>query len=205
MSNIITAITGASGSIYAQRLIQVLNKSGHHQTVLISNPARDVLKHELGLSLPPSKEKSEDIIVNNWDLTYPEKIRCEDVSKYHSTIASGSAAAEAMVVIPCSMGSIARFSQGISSNLIERSFDVMLKENKKVIVVPRETPLNQIHLRNLLDLAQLGVDIIPAMPAFYHRPQNIQEIVDFVVGRVLEHLGLKHSLYKKWNGLEQSQ
>ncbi len=202
MSNIITAITGASGAIYAKRLIQVLNKSGHHQTILISDPARDVLKHELGISLPPSNEEVKDIIGNSWELAYPETIRCEDVSKYHSTIASGSAAAEAMVVIPCTMGSIARFSQGISSNLIERSFDVMLKENKKVIVVPRETPLNQIHLRNLLDLAQLGVDIIPAMPAFYHHPQSIMDIVDFVVGRVLEHLGVEHSLYKKWSGLE---
>lgn len=203
MSKIITAITGASGSIYAKRLIQVLNESGHHQTILVSNPAVDVLKHELGISLSSSNEKIEDIIVNSWNLAYPEGIHCEDVSRYHSTIASGSAAAEAMVVIPCSMGSIARFSQGISSNLIERSFDVMLKEKRKVIVVPRETPLNQIHLRNLLDLAQLGVDIIPAMPAFYHQPKNIQDVVDFVVGRVLEHLGIEHSLYKKWSGLGQ--
>lgn len=200
MLKIIIAITGASGSIYAKRLIQEVNQLDHQQIILISDPARDVLKHELDLQLPISVDRLAEVIADSWQLPYPGHISCVDINNYNVPIASGSQAAEVMVVIPCSMGSIARFNQGASSNLIERSFDVMLKERKKIIVVPRETPLNQIHLRNMLSLSQMGIDILPAMPAFYHQPQKLMDLVDFVVGRVLEHLGFNHSLYNKWEG-----
>ncbi len=202
MSRIITAVTGASGAIYAKRFIQIINKLGEEQTILISNTARDVFKDELDLCLPIGGEELIEKLSASWNLPYPELIKTAEVDKFHSPAASGSRAGEAMVVIPCTMGSIARFSQGVSSNLVERSFDVMLKERKKIIVVPRETPLNQVHLRNLLELSKLGVDIIPAMPAFYHHPETIVELVDFIVGRVLEHLGYNHSLYQRWEGLE---
>jgi 4-hydroxy-3-polyprenylbenzoate decarboxylase len=202
MTRIITALTGASGAIYAKRFVQSINQVGTHQTILISNPARDVLKEELDLDLPVAGKALVKKLCSSWDLSNEELIETAEVDKFHAPPASGSRAADMMVVIPCSMGSIARFSQGVSLNLIERSFDVMLKEKKKIIVVPRETPLNQIHLQNMLALSKLGVDIIPAMPAFYHKPETMLELVDFVVGRVLEHLGYNHSLYKKWDGLQ---
>ncbi|MFP4015531.1 MAG: UbiX family flavin prenyltransferase [Halanaerobiales bacterium] len=209
MRRIITALTGASGSIYAKRLVEILNQNGYYQYLMISHPAADVLKFELEMDLEQERgildyRKSvhslEEIFISNWDLSNPDLISCPDIDQYNSIIASGSSDVDTMVVIPCSMGSIARFSQGFSSNLIERSFDVMLKERRKIVLVPRETPLNTIHLRNLLSLSEMDVDIIPAMPAFYHKPGSIQELVDFIVGRVLEHLGVKHTLYKKWEG-----
>ena len=202
MARIITAVTGASGAIYAKRFIQVINELEDHQTILISNPGRDVLKHELGLDLPTDENKLAETLSANWHLTNHDLIKVEGIDKYHAPAASGSSTADIMVVIPCTMGSIARFSQGVSLNLIERSFDVMLKERKKIVLVPRETPLNQIHLRNLLDLSKMGVDIIPAIPAFYHHPETLMDLVDFIVGRVLEHLGYSHSLYEKWDGLK---
>jgi 4-hydroxy-3-polyprenylbenzoate decarboxylase len=197
MAKFITVITGASGAVYARRFIEVLNHEGHQQLILISNPARDVLKHELGLELSSSAREQRASLISAWELKSPELISCGDIEHYDSPVASGSGAADALVVIPCTMGSIARFSQGVSLNLIERSFDVMLKEGKKIILVPRETPLSQLHLRNMLELARMGVDIIPAMPAFYHRPEGIMDLVDFIVGRVIEHLGLEHSLYQR--------
>lgn len=202
MARIITAVTGASGALYAKRFIQIINELEDYQTILISNPARDVLKYELDLCLPADEKKIAEVLCSNWHLTNQELIKVEEIDKYHAPAASGSSAGDIMVVIPCTMGSIARFSQGVSLNLIERSFDVMLKERKKIVLVPREAPLNQIHLRNLLDLSKMGVDIIPAMPAFYHQPETIMDLVDFVIGRVLEHLGYSHSLYEKWDGLK---
>jgi|SRR6056297_73830 len=202
MKKILTAITGASGALYAKRFVEIINKLGYEQTLIISNTAKEVLKHELDCKFP---EKDKDVlkyINSNWNIIKPDYLKIASVDRFNASVASGSNAADLMVVIPCTMGSTARFAQGVSTNLIERSFDVMLKEKKDIIIVPRESPLNQIHLENLLKLSQMGVDIIPAMPAFYQKPETILDLVDFLVGRVLEHIGVNHSLYKRWNGLK---
>ncbi|RAK11712.1 4-hydroxy-3-polyprenylbenzoate decarboxylase [Halanaerobium saccharolyticum] len=200
MEKILTVITGASGALYAKKFIEIINKLDKKQTIIISNPGKEVLKHELNDKFPRGNEEILSFIKAEWDLPRPNLLEIAAVDSFNSPVASGSNAADFMVVIPCTMGSAARFAQGISTNLIERTFDVMLKEKKKIIIVPRECPLNQIHLENLLKLSQLGVDIIPAMPAFYQKPESISDLGDFLVGRVLDHLGIKHSLYKKWNG-----
>jgi 4-hydroxy-3-polyprenylbenzoate decarboxylase len=200
MEKILTVITGASGALYAKKFIEIINKLEKKQTIIISNPGKEVLKHELNDKFPRENEEILDFIKREWKLHRHDLIEIAAADSFNSPVASGSNAADFMVVIPCTMGSVARFAQGISTNLIERSFDVMLKEKKDIIIVPRESPLNQIHLENLLKLSRLGVDIIPAMPAFYQKPDSISELVDFLVGRVLEHLGINHSLYKKWNG-----
>jgi len=118
-----------------------------------------------------------------------------------ASIASGSSAADAMVVCPCSMGSLARIACGISGNLLERSADVMLKEKRPLVLVPRETPFSEIHLENMLKLVRMGTRIVPAMPALYHSPQTVAQMIDFVVGKVLEALAIKHCLYRPWNPL----
>lgn len=200
MEKILTVITGASGSLYAKKFIEIINGLGKKQILIISNPGKEVLKHELNSKFPKKNDKILEFIKANWNIPNPDLITIAALDSFNSPVASGSNAADSMVVIPCSMGSAARFAQGISTNLIERAFDVMLKEKKKVIIVPRECPLNQIHLENLLKLSQLGIDIIPAMPAFYQQPETISDLADFLVGRVLDHLGINHSLYKKWNG-----
>src|SRR6185369_5457820 len=117
---------------------------------------------------------------------------------FYAPIASGSSAADAMVVVPCSMGTLSRISCGNSGNLLERSADVMLKEGRPLVLVPRETPLNAIHLEHMLKLARLGVRIVPAMPAFYQRPQSLDDLVNFVVGKVLDSLGVEQSLFRRW-------
>lgn len=200
MEKILTVITGASGALYAKKFIEIINELGKKQTIIISNPGKEVLKHELNDKFPRENEKILNFIKKEWKLPQPELLKIAAVDSFKAPVASGSNAADFMVVIPCSMGSAARFAQGVSTNLIERAFDVMLKEKKEIIIVPRECPLNQIHLENLLKLSQLGVDIIPAMPAFYQKPESISDLRDFLVGRVLEHLGINHSLYEKWNG-----
>lgn len=200
MKKILTAVTGASGALYAKKFIEIINKFGNQQTIIISNPGKEVLRHELSSKFPENNDKVLEHIIEKWNIPNPDLITIAAVDKFNAPAASGSNAADVMVVIPCTMGSAARFAQGVSTNLIERAFDVMLKEKNKVILVPRETPLNQIHLENLLKLSRLGVDIIPAMPAFYQKPATISDLADFLVGRVLEHIGINHSLYKKWNG-----
>lgn len=190
---ITVAITGASGVIYGLRLVEILLQKKFGINLIISRWGISIVEEECGIDLkngyPESVHKffknKDDLIVYNDD----------DLS---ATIASGSAREDRMVIIPCSMGTIGRIAGGISSTLIERSADVVLKERGKLIVVPRETPLNSIHLENLLRLERAGAHIIPAMPAFYHKPKNINELVDFVVGKVLDALNIEHDLFRRW-------
>ncbi len=198
LEKIITAVTGASGAIYARRFIQVVNESEIHQTIIITDPGKKVLSYELDLKLPEDKIKIKDYLCNEWGLVNPGLISYEDNNDITAAIASGSRIADAMVIIPSTMGTAARISHGLSSSLLERTADVILKERKKLVMVPRETPLNQIHLENLLTLSKSGVDLIPAMPAFYHQPETIDDLTDFIVGRVLEHLSIEHNLYRNW-------
>jgi len=190
-------MTGASGAAYGLRLIQRLANAGIKQHLLFSDAARVVLKQELDLSLPEATESVAAAIASHLDISV------ELLNHYHQTdwfspAASGSAGIRHMVVIPCSMGSLARIAGGISDNLIERAADVMLKERGNLILVPRETPLSSIHLEHMLKLSQMGVDLIPAMPGFYHRPESIDELVDFLVDRVMDHLHIDDGGAKRW-------
>ncbi len=179
---IIVAITGASGAIYGKRLLEVLQ--GNHEVHLItSSTSHQLMKHELGMT-KDDLAHLVDRVYENRDLAAP--------------LSSGSFTMDAMVIVPCSMKTIAGIAHGYSENLILRAADVTLKEQRTLIVVPRETPVTAIHLRNLLELATLGVIVLPAMPAFYPKPTTIDALVDFVVGKILDALHVHHDLYKRW-------
>ncbi|MCA8966624.1 MAG: UbiX family flavin prenyltransferase [Planctomycetes bacterium] len=186
--------SGGSGIAYGLRLVEVLLQAGHTVELCATNAALRVLVHEAG----------RDLDLGNPDLASlfaPElrgNLRVHDLAAVEAAPASGSAGIAATVVIPCSMGTLARVAHGFSSNLVERAADVAIKEGRPLIVVPRETPLSVIHLRNMLTLAELGAIVLPAMPGFYHRPTQVHELVDFVVGKILDRLGLQHELVRRW-------
>ncbi len=194
---ILIGVTGASGSIYAERLIAVLRTRVERIYLVATESGVKVAQHELkrhedGFSLVRA-------LAGEIDEADRKVIRLCRNDDLFAPVASGSSAPTAMIVMPCSMGSMARIHQGVSSNLLERAADVCLKQSRRLIICPRETPLNVIHLRNMLGLAEMGVAIVPAMPAFYQHPKTIEDMVDFVVGRVLELLGMDHELYPAWN------
>lgn len=190
-------LTGASGAVYGLRIAEELLRGGETVSMLITGAGFAVLKQECGLDWERS------------GVDVPAELRAHfryqgaGLSFYAehdllSPIASGSSAPDAMIVAPCSMGTLSRISCGNSANLPERAADVMLKEGRPLVLVPRETPLNAIHLENMLKLARLGVRIVPAMPAFYQRPSSMEELVDFVVGKVLDAVAVEHTLFKRW-------
>jgi flavin prenyltransferase len=183
---ILVAITGASGSLYAQRLLDNLDPSQHEVHVVLSQYALAVIAEELpgGLQLPAG------VISHN-------------LKSMNAPFASGSSAPDAMVIIPCSMGTLGRIAHGYSQDVLLRAADVALKEKKKLILVPRETPLNLIHLKNFELLLLAGATILPANPSFYTRPQNVEQVVDTVVARVLDHLGVAHQLVARWKEEEE--
>jgi len=156
------------------------------------------LQQELNLTLPEDIKDINSFFHDYFDLENKEQLTFYDLKDWFSPVASGTAAPDAMVICPCSGGSIAAIAHGMSDNLIERAADVMLKEQKKLILVPREMPLSAIHLENMLKLSKLGVTIMPACPGFYYNPKSITDIIDFVVGRILASLGLSQSLIPSW-------
>jgi flavin prenyltransferase len=196
MQHFVVAITGASGSIYGLRLVEELLKGEHRVTLLLTRSGLEVLRYETGLNWEGSTSERKQLMRDYFGGT--TRLDHFDQTDMFAPIASGSSAPTAMVVVPCSMGSAARIASGSSDNLIERVADVMLKEGRKLVLVPRETPLNQIHLANLLRLAQVGATILPAMPAFYHLPKSIDDLVDFLVGKILDSLGIEHRLFQRW-------
>jgi 4-hydroxy-3-polyprenylbenzoate decarboxylase len=197
---IILAITGASGVRYGLRLGEELLAAGHTLIFLVSTAGFEVLKAEAGLDWSGAELEVSSRLREHFQIP-EDRLRYYAGDNLLAPVASGSAAADAMVVCPCSMGSLARIACGISGNLLERSADVMLKEKRPLVLVPRETPLSEIHLENMLKLARMGTRIVPAMPALYHAPQTVEEMIDFVVGKVLESLGIGHRLYRPWNPL----
>jgi 4-hydroxy-3-polyprenylbenzoate decarboxylase len=190
------AMSGASGSVYALRLAAELCRSGNRVTFCASKSGLLVCREETGLDLalelPQATARLKECLGQDGDL---QVVSSEDL---FFASASGSAAPDVMIVAPCSMGMLARIAAGISGNLIERSADVMLKERRPLLLVPRETPLSDIHLENMLRLSRNGARIIPAMPAFYHRPDSLEELISFVVGKVLDQAGVEHTLFKRW-------
>lgn len=198
MKAVTVGITGASGSLYAQSLLKQLcaNPEIARVDLIISQAGVRVVGEELGLHVAGTERRVVQELVG-YD---SDKVIVHPASDIGATVASGSYLADAMVIVPCSMGSLAYIASGITRDLIHRAADVMLKECRPLILVPRETPLNAIHLENMLKLARLGVRIIPAMPSFYHHPQTIADLVEHFTHRLLDHLGLSHEQTTRWEG-----
>jgi 4-hydroxy-3-polyprenylbenzoate decarboxylase len=197
MKHILVAITGASGAIYGVRLTQELLHAGCPVSLLLSEPGRQVLNYETGFGWSADTAERQAQLRAHFA---SEMIISLDNRDLFAAVASGSSAPDAMVICPCSMGTAGRVAAGLSESLLERAADVMLKERRPLLLVPRETPLNVIHLENLLRLARAGAIVIPAMPAFYQGPQSLDDLVAFVVGKVLDQLGIGHELFRRWQG-----
>lgn len=191
------ALSGASGMPYALTLIQSLVDAGVQLHLLVSSAARVVLKTESQLDVPVSPKTAMEFWTG---LTGAKEgqIRCYGKEEWFSPVASGSAAPKTMLVCPCSMSTVSAISIGSSNTLIERAADVVLKERGQLILVPREMPFSLIHLENMTRLTQLGATIMPACPGFYHQPESIQDLVNFVVARILDHLAIEQSLVTPW-------
>ncbi len=193
-ARVLIGVTGASGAVYADRLLEILAEKIERVYLVVTNAGEKVVKHELSAeslllrSLSGSLGKLEKGV-----------IRTFGVDDLFAPCASGTSAPDAMVVTPCSMGTLSRIASGNSGNLLERSADVVLKQRRKLLICPRETPLNLIHLRNMTALVEAGAEMIPMMPGFYQKPKDINALVDFCVGKILEQLSIPHDLYKPWN------
>lgn len=199
--DLVVAITGASGAAYAARLLQVLVKAGRRVHVTVSPSATQVFQLELGIKLDLQNCDLSQLLTEQTasNVEQPRgSLVYHHYQDFRAGIASGSFLTAGMVVCPCSMGTLASIANGLSTNLIHRAADVHLKERRKLILVPRETPLGSIQLENMKRLADVGAIILPAMPGFYHGPTTIQDLVDFVVGRICDQLGVPHELFKRW-------
>jgi 4-hydroxy-3-polyprenylbenzoate decarboxylase len=193
-------ITGASGLIYAVRAIKFLLEAEIPIELVASKATYQVWKAELGLQMPGESEAQAQFWRGQAGVLQSGQLRCHPWSDVGANIASGSFRTRGMVIIPCSMGTVGKLAAGLSSDLLERAADVQLKERKPLVIVPRETPLSVIHLRNLTTLAEAGAHIVPAIPAWYHRPQTILDLVDFVVARALDALDLDCVPLSRWQG-----
>lgn len=200
MGTYTVAITGASGSIYGLRLLQFLLKKGHKVYLVITREGRLIMKDEVGYDWRGSEKEVEGKIIKNLKIQRAS-LHFFDEDNLSAPISSGSVRVDAMIVIPCSMKTLSGIAHGYANNLVERAADVMIKEGRPLILVPRETPLNSVHLRNMLILSEMGVKIIPAMPAFYSHPEKIEDLADFLVGKVLDSLKIENSLFKRWKSL----
>jgi flavin prenyltransferase len=198
---IVVALTGASGAVYGIRLVQVLLESGRKVDLVVSDPARLVMAEELGTPVPNPLNLEHWLPHFGPDLA--GRLHVHPVRDFAAPIASGSYPVEAMAVVPCSMGTLGAVASGLSQNLIHRAADCVMKEGRRLILVPRETPLHAIHLENMLKLARMGVRIVPAMPGFYSGAKTVEDMVDFVVGKVLDQLEIPHALYPRWIGRTQ--
>lgn len=224
MKDLVVALTGASGSVYGARLVEVLVAAGRNVHLTISPAAVEVFKRELGLTLDLEKFQPQHLLPSDDQVArdsrlkslkptassvasssvfsdsevYSGKLIYHHYRDYSAGIASGSFLTGGMVICPCSMGTMASVALGHSTNLIHRAADVHLKERRKLIIVPRETPLSVIALDNMKRLVEAGAVILPAMPGFYHDPKSIPDLVDFIVARICDQLGVQHDLAKRW-------
>ncbi len=191
------ALTGASGAQYGLRLIECLLAAGVDVYVLISKAAQVVVATETDIKIPGDSQSAEAFFTQHFGV--PEgRVRVFAKEQWMAPVASGSGSPVATVVCPCSTGSLSAFANGASDNLIERAVDVALKERRQLILVPREAPYSEIHLENMLKLTRMGAVVIPASPGFYHRPQTIDDMIDFVVARILDQLGIEQALLARW-------
>ncbi len=203
------ALTGASGMPYGLRLLECLLAAGCRVQLLYSQAAQIVARQEMDLELPSRPAEARAALLARLAAPQgdflplpravnPEKLVVFGREEWFAAVASGSNPPDAMVVCPCSMGTLAAIAQGLADNLIERAADVVLKEGRKLVLVPRETPFSTIHLENMLRLARAGAVILPPSPGFYHHPQTVADLVDFVVARVLDQLAVPHTLLQRW-------
>ncbi len=191
------ALTGASGLPFGLSLIDRLLAAGVRVWVLYSQAAQVVARQEMDLTLPSRPAEFKQWLLER-NAVAPEQVEVFGREEWFAPVASGSNPADAMVICPCSMGTLAAVATGMSDNLIERAADVSIKEGRKLVLVPRETPLSVIHLENMLKLARLGVVILPPVPAFYTHPRTIDDIIDFIVSRILDQLGVPNQLIPRW-------
>jgi len=191
------ALTGASGMPYGIRLLECLLAAGTRVYLLYSQAASIVARQEMALTLPARAKEAAEFFSARFGAA-PGQLQAFGREEWFAPVASGSNPADAMVVCPCTMGTLAAIAAGMADNLIERAADVALKEARKLVLVPRETPLSAIHLENMLRLSRAGAIILPANPGFYHHPQTAQDLVDFVVARILDHLEVHHELMPRW-------
>ena len=192
MKRRVVALSGASGMIYAVRLVEWLVRHGHRIDLLVSRPAEKVFALEIGRV--PADEKA-------WRKFFSDRrglLKYHALNDFNSPLASGSVKRDAMIIVPCSMGLVGRIAAGVSGNLLERAADIMLKERRPLVLVFRETPLSLIHLENLTNLSRAGAIVMPAAPGFYSRPKDLNELADGLVGRILKQVGIENNLEKEW-------
>jgi 4-hydroxy-3-polyprenylbenzoate decarboxylase len=201
-SDLVVAMTGASGSAYGVRLVEVLLAAGRTVHLTLSPAAVEVFERELGRTLRLEEAGFDPCLFLGpaADRCDPRRLRYHHHRNFQAGIASGSFLTAGMVVCPCSMGTLAAVAHGVSENLIHRAADVHLKERRKLVLVPRETPLGLVQLRNMVAAAEAGAVVLPAMPALYTRPRTVADMIDFVAGRVCDQLGVEHALLERWGG-----
>lgn len=197
MKTFVVVITGASGSVYGLRLVEQLLGAGN-VTLIVTKAGRDVMAYETGFAMPETAAGASEAVLRFLELPPSVPLRVVGPDDLFDAAASGSARIDAMVVCPASMGFVGSIAGGLASDLPERAAGVMLKERRPLVLVPRETPLSLIHLRNLTSLAEAGAVVVPAMPAFYHHPASLDDLVSFVVGKILDQLGVEHTLFRRW-------
>ncbi len=196
MKKIIVGITGASGAILGERFVRHLVEGGHEVSVILSQHAVEVFGEERDLVLGKNYAEIKTNFLKHYG--NPKNLHVAPAEDMADRVSSGSSKIDAMVVVPCSLSTVATIAHGITTNLIHRAASVSIKEKRPLILVPRESPLSPIHLKNLLYLSEIGVHIVPATTAFYHKPKTIEEMVDFTLGRVLDLLKVEHTLFKRW-------
>jgi len=191
------ALTGASGAQYGFRLLECLLNANHTVYLMVSKAAQVVIGMETDIKLPGRASEMQKFLIKRYKCN-SKQLRVYGEDEWTSPAASGSSLIDAMVVCPCSMGALSAIATGASNNLIERAADVMLKERKKLIIVPRESPLSDIHLENMLKLSRMDAVIVDANPGFYNRADTVEDLVDFVVGKILDQLGVENDLQPRW-------
>jgi 4-hydroxy-3-polyprenylbenzoate decarboxylase len=197
-NDLVLAMTGASGAPYGLHLLRVLLRAGRTLHLTLSPAAVEVLHQETDWRVNLAQFRLQDLLGSDAALAQPGQVLYHDYRDFRAGIASGSFLTGGMVICPASMGTVAAVAHGLSQNLIHRAADVHLKERRKLILVPRETPLGLVQLRNLTLCAEAGAIVLPAMPGFYHRPQSVEDCLDFVVGRICDQLGVGHDLLTRW-------
>lgn len=200
MSRYFVGLTGASGHAYARELIRSLAAAGHGVDLCVTPAGVKVLAHEEGVRVGADGVLTAEVLAGWVGEQAASAARCFPPDAIEAPPSSGTSLTGGVVLCPCSMGTLARVAAGFSSNLVERAADVALKEGRRLVLVPRETPLSELHLENLTRLARLGAAILPAMPGFYHRPRSIDDLVHHLVGKVLDRLGVEHAVGARWEG-----
>ncbi len=203
MSRFFVGITGASGHVYAQGVVAELVRAGHEVDLSITSAGCRVLRHELGVEAGERGERLASSLPGWLGEEIAAAVRVFHSDDIGAPPASGTALTRAVAIVPCSMGTLARITAGFSSNLVERAADVALKEGRTLMVMPRETPLSELHLENLLRLARMGAVILPCAPGFYHRPKTLDDLVAHLVGKALDRLGVEHAVVERWTGEDE--